>query len=60
VHVLGIRSKTQVSARALSEALAERSRSQARVEAPAADAASPLAVTDGLLDRIQRFFGLEG
>jgi CRP-like cAMP-binding protein len=47
-------------ARALSEALAERSRSQARVETPAADTTSPLAVTDGLLDRIQRFFGLEG
>ncbi|MBK9090277.1 MAG: mechanosensitive ion channel family protein [Holophagales bacterium] len=47
-------------ARALSEALEERSRSQARVEAPAAGAAGPQAITDGLLDRIQRFFGLEG
>ena len=47
-------------ARALSEALEERSRSQARVEAPAADAVGPQATTDGLLDRIQRFFGLEG
>lgn len=47
-------------ARALSEALEERSRSQARVETPAAGAAGPQAMTDGLLDRIQRFFGLEG
>jgi small-conductance mechanosensitive channel/CRP-like cAMP-binding protein len=47
-------------ARALSEALEERSRSQARVEAPVAGAVGPEAITDGLLDRIQRFFGLEG
>ena len=47
-------------ARALSEALEERSRSQARAEAPAAGAVGPQAITDGLLDRIQRFFGLEG
>jgi small-conductance mechanosensitive channel/CRP-like cAMP-binding protein len=47
-------------ARALSEALEERSREQARVAAPAADAIGQQAVTDGLLDRIQRFFGLEG
>ncbi len=47
-------------AQALSEALEERSRSQARAEAPAAGAVGPQAITDGLLDRIQRFFGLEG
>jgi small-conductance mechanosensitive channel/CRP-like cAMP-binding protein len=47
-------------ARALSEALEERSRSQARVETRAAGAIGPQAMTDGLLDRIQRFFGLEG
>ncbi|HYN40581.1 MAG TPA: cyclic nucleotide-binding domain-containing protein, partial [Thermoanaerobaculia bacterium] len=47
-------------ARALSEALEERTRSQARVETPAASAVGPQAMTDGLLDRIQRFFGLEG
>ncbi|MBK9375011.1 MAG: mechanosensitive ion channel family protein [Holophagales bacterium] len=47
-------------ARALSEALEERSRSQSRVEAPAAGAVGPQVITEGLLDRIQRFFGLEG
>jgi small-conductance mechanosensitive channel len=47
-------------ARALSEALEERTRSQARVEAPAVDAVGSQVMTDGLLDRIQRFFGLEG
>ena len=47
-------------ARALSEALAERTRSQARAETPVAGTVGPQAITDGLLDRIQRFFGLEG
>ena len=47
-------------ARALSEALEERTSEQARVAAPAADTTGQQAVTDGLLDRIQRFFGLEG
>jgi small-conductance mechanosensitive channel/CRP-like cAMP-binding protein len=47
-------------ARALSEALESRSREQAAVAAPAAGTGVQQAVTDGLLDRIQRFFGLEG
>ena len=47
-------------ARALSEALEERTREQARFAAPAADATAPQAVADRLLDRIHRFFGLEG
>ena len=47
-------------ARALSEALEARSREQARVAAPSAGTGVQQAVTDGLLDRIQRFFGLEG
>lgn len=47
-------------ARALSQALESRSREQARVAAPEAGTGVQLAVTDGLLDRIQRFFGLEG
>ena len=47
-------------ARALSEALQSRSREQAVAAAPAAGTAVQQAVADGLLDRIQRFFGLEG
>lgn len=47
-------------ARALSEALEERSREQARATKTADAAAGTPALTDGLLDRIQRFFGLEG
>ncbi|MFN7987723.1 MAG: mechanosensitive ion channel family protein [Thermoanaerobaculia bacterium] len=47
-------------ARALSEALESRSREQAVTAAPAAGTGAQQAVTDGLLDRIQRFFGLEG
>lgn len=46
-------------ARALSEALEERTREQARVETLTAGPVGPQVMTDGLLDRIQRFFGLE-
>ncbi|MBK9965263.1 MAG: mechanosensitive ion channel family protein [Holophagales bacterium] len=47
-------------ARALSEALSERSREQSRAAAPATGALGRQAMTEGLLDRIHRFFGLEG
>ena len=47
-------------ARALSEALEERTREQARVATSATDGTGPQVVTGRLLDRIQRFFGLEG
>jgi small-conductance mechanosensitive channel/CRP-like cAMP-binding protein len=46
-------------ARSLSEALEARTREQARGASPAGDPTSPQAVADRLLDRIQRFFGLE-